>query len=222
MVKSFDLIYAYTFPFLYYFDILHQNSRNGMLHIVCSILYVPSETRQRSKKFLTPKSISLAQILKMLRIMLLFFIIPSCIFPRKISRGRNLETTTWPSTTKLPPTTTFRSETAETILFPTSQMSTSSYPIEFLTPRIIYLKPTRKSFTTHTYPRDPSENFQFISARNESDLDEIIAVKCEKGGEMDVYYGELENQCIFTIYCCGPNIHPKKNIYFIPKSYGLK
>ena len=154
--------------------------------------------------------------------MFLFFLISSCIFSRKLSKGKNGETTTWESTT----TTTFRPETAETILFSTSHMLTSSSSTQFLTPRIIYPitepKTTRKSFTTHTYPQDPSENFQFISAANESDLDEIIELKCEKGGDMDVFFGELENECIFTIYCCGANVNPAKNIYFMPKSYGLK
>ena len=154
-----------------------------------------------------------------------------CIFSRELSKGKNVETTTWQSTTKLPPTTTFRPETAETILFSTSQMltsssSTSRLSTTFFTPKIVYPitepKTTQKSLTTHTYPKDPSENFQFISAANESDLDEIIELKCEKGGEMDVFFGELENECIYTIYCCGANIHPVKNIYYMPKSYGLK
>ena len=162
----------------------------------------------------------------MLRRMFLFLVIPSCIFSRKLSKGKNLETTTWQSATKFNFEIQFRPETAETLLFPTSQMLTSSSSTKFLTPRIINPitepKTIRKGFTTHTYTKDPSENFQFISAANESDLDEIIELKCEKGGEMDVFFGELENECIFTIYCCGANIQPVKNIYYMPKSYGLK
>ena len=76
-------------------------------------------------------------------------------------------------------------------------------------------------FTTHTYPRDPREDFVFISAKNESDLDEIISLKCNQSDEMEMYFGELENKCIYIIFCCGPNKHPEKNVEYMPRRNGL-
>ena len=173
------------------------------------------------------------EILKLSKTMFLFFIFVSLAEPKRNSSGRDLDTTdtpiystlqdrsttTWPSTTKLPPSTTTSSRTSDK-----TQTSWSSH---MTTPRPLTSKPWKissskesktfkKSFTTYTYPRDPREDFQFISARNESDLDEFIAMKCNQGGEMDLYFGELENKCIFIIFCCGPNTIPEKVSHYIP------
>ena len=164
--------------------------------------------------------------------MFLFFLFVSLVEPKRTSRGQDLDTdtpiystlqdrskTTCPSTTKLPPSTTTSSRTSDK-----RQTSSTSH---LTTPRTLTSKPRKissskeskffkRSYTTYTYPRDPREDFQFISARNESDLDEFIAMKCNQGGEMDLYFGELENKCIFIIFCCGPNKNPEKVVHYMP------
>ena len=76
---------------------------------------------------------------------------------------------------------------------------------------------------SYNYLGNPSEDFEFISAQNKSELDDIVAIKCEKGGEMDTYYGEiLENKCILIIFCCGPNLSPQEVVYYQPRRNGLK
>ena len=160
------------------------------------------------------------------------------------SASHRSPTTTWPSTTKLPPTTTSeRSDTTRVVqgtildatqmlLYPTSPLTNSSLSTGFYAkghpatklPQINSSndsKNYKRSYTTHTYPRDPKEDFVFIWARNESDLDEITAFKCNQSGEMDLYYGELDNKCIYLIFCCGPNKHPEKTVEYMPRRNGL-
>ena len=117
--------------------------------------------------------------------------------------------------------------------YPTSPLSNSSLLTRFhvkgppasKAPKIYSSKDSKgaykRGFTTHTYPRDPREDFVFIWARNESHLDEIIAMKCNQSGEMELYFGELENKCIYIIFCCGPNKHPEKNVWYMPRRNGL-
>ena len=155
---------------------------------------------------------TLVEILKLSKTMFLFFIFVSLVEPKRNSSGRDLDTTpiystlqdrsktTWPSPTKSPPSLTTSSRTSNK-----TQTSSTSHMTTF-----------RRSYKTYTYPRDPNEDFQFISARNESDLDEFIAMKCNQGGEMDLYFGELDNKCIFIIFCCGPNKNPEKVVHYIP------
>ena len=163
--------------------------------------------------------------------MFLFFIFVSLVEPERNSRGRDLDTTliystlqdrsktTWLSTTKLPPSTTTSSRTSNKTQTSSTSHMTTTRPLTSKPWKISSSKESktfRRSYTTYTYPRDPREDFQFISARNESDLDEFIAMKCNQGGEMDLYFGELENKCIFIIFCCGPNKNPEKVVHYIP------
>ena len=127
------------------------------------------------------------------------------------------------STTKLPPSTTTSSRTSDKTQTSSTSHMTTKRPLTSKPWKISSSKESktfRRSYTTYTYPRDPREDFNFISARNESELDEFIAIKCNQGGEMDLYFGELENKCILIIFCCGPNKNPEKVVHYIPMRNG--
>lgn len=171
---------------------------------------------------------TLIEILKLSKTMFLFFIFVSLVESKRNSRGRDLDTTpiystlqdrlssTWPSTMTSSRTLN-KTQTLSTSHMTTTRPLTSK-PWKISSSK--ESKTFRRSYTTYTYPRDPREDFQFISARNESDLDEFIAMKCNQGGEMDLYFGELENKCIFIIFCCGPNKNPEKVVHYIPMRNG--
>ena len=174
---------------------------------------------------------TLVEILKLSKTMFLFFIFVSLVEPKRNSSGRDLDTTpiystlqdrsktTWPSPTKSPPSLTTSSRTSNKTQTSSTSHMTTTRPLTSKPWKISSSKESktfRRSYTTYTYPRDPREDFQFISARNESDLDEFIAMKCNQGGEMDLYFGELDNKCIFIIFCCGPNKNPEKVVHYIP------
>ena len=85
------------------------------------------------------------------------------------------------------------------------------------------VKNIKKGFATKTdtYPLYLSENFELISAQNASQLDKLVPVKCNQRDEMDLFFAELENKCLYIIFCCGPDINPEKILHYMPRRNSL-
>ena len=187
----------------------------------------------------------------MLKTLFLFFILISFVNPRKNLTGRNFEFEnenelspdkdiffgeTISNTISIPLVlTSLGSVSNSTVssLATTTTISLTPYqePIDIL-PSVSRSTQTQTTTRTELMGTHSSQSlmqtknlkdFEFISAQNKSELEKIVAIKCENGGKMDSYIAEiLENKCIFLIVCCGPNVKPQAQVYYQPRSNGLK
>ena len=92
------------------------------------------------------------------------------------------------------------------------------------TPRMVEpVQNIEKGFATQTdtYAIYPGENFELISAQNASQLDKLVPVKCNQRDEMDLFFAELDNKCLYIIFCCGPDINPEKILHYMPRRNSL-